>query len=92
MTLFVNQYLTSITVMEHPPYSPDLALCDFFSFSTVKSCLKGSIQEVQAKTENLLKGLPTTSFQNSYQKWQNRMQKCMNVDGDCFEGDNVLKN
>jgi hypothetical protein len=28
-------------VLEHPPYSPDLAPCDFFLFPKIKSALKG---------------------------------------------------
>ena len=96
--LSVKQFLTSknIAVMGHPPYSPDLAPCDFFLFLKVKSCLKGthftSVEEVQAKTENLLKDLPKTSFHNCYQQWQHRMQKCVNAEGDYFEGDNVTEN
>ncbi|GFV57788.1 hypothetical protein TNCV_3071671 [Trichonephila clavipes] len=57
----------------------------------VKPCLKGtdftSVEEVQAEMENLLKGLPKTSFQNCYQQWQHRMQKCVNVKGNYIEGD-----
>uniref|UniRef100_A0A4W6DFL3 Mos1 transposase HTH domain-containing protein n=1 Tax=Lates calcarifer TaxID=8187 RepID=A0A4W6DFL3_LATCA len=32
-----------ITVVHHPPYSPDLALCDFFLFPKIKSVLKGTL-------------------------------------------------
>jgi hypothetical protein len=45
--LFVKQFLgqkfmkKSITGMEHPSYSPDLALNDFQLFSKMKSALKG---------------------------------------------------
>ena len=37
------QFLTSkgITVMPQPPYSPDLAPCDFFLFQKAKSAMKG---------------------------------------------------
>jgi hypothetical protein len=31
----------SIPVVPHPPYSPDLAPCDFFLFPRLKSTLKG---------------------------------------------------
>ncbi|GFX54051.1 hypothetical protein TNCV_2336871 [Trichonephila clavipes] len=72
----------NITVMGHPPYSPDLVLCDFSLFPTIKSCLKGthftSVEVVPAKKENFMKGLPETSFQNYRQKWQHRMQKIIN--------------
>ncbi|GFW40425.1 uncharacterized protein TNCV_1019831 [Trichonephila clavipes] len=42
-------------------------------------------EEVQAKTENLQKDLQETSFQNCYQQWQQRIQKCVNAEGDYFE-------
>ena len=40
----VKQFLgnTNITVLEHPPYSPDLAPCDFYLFPKIKSVLKGT--------------------------------------------------
>jgi histone-lysine N-methyltransferase SETMAR len=39
----VRQFLTSknIAVISHPPYSPDLASCDFFLFPKIKLRLKG---------------------------------------------------
>jgi transposase len=42
-TLSVREFLAkhSIPVVPHPPYSPDLAPCDFFFFSRLKSTLKG---------------------------------------------------
>ncbi|GFV58663.1 hypothetical protein TNCV_1764941 [Trichonephila clavipes] len=62
----------------------------------IKSCLKGvyftSVEEVQAKMGNLLKGLPKTSFQNCYQQFQHQMQKCMNVEESYFESDTVTEN
>ncbi|GFV47052.1 protein GVQW3 [Trichonephila clavipes] len=74
MALSVKQFLTSrnIIVMGHPPYSPNLTSCDFFKFPTVITYLKGthftSVEEVQAKTENLVKGLLKTSFENCHQQ------------------------
>jgi len=39
--LFVNKFLTKhkITELEHPPYSPDLAPCDYF-ISKDQVCVK----------------------------------------------------
>jgi hypothetical protein len=41
--LSVKQFLAqkSITGMEHPPYSPDLAPNDFWLFEKINSALKG---------------------------------------------------
>ena len=53
--LSVKQFLANknITVLEHPPYSPDLAPCDFYLFPKIKSVLKGthfvSVENVKAK-------------------------------------------
>jgi len=43
-TLSVKQFLANknITELEHPPYSPDLAPCDFYLFPKIKSVLKGT--------------------------------------------------
>ncbi|GFV70476.1 uncharacterized protein TNCV_2868221 [Trichonephila clavipes] len=74
MALFVKQFLTSknITVIENAPIPPDLASCAFILSPTIKTYLKGthstSVEEVQAKTENSLKGLPNTLFQNCFQQ------------------------
>jgi len=61
--LSVKRYLTknNIPVMEHPPYSPDLAPCDFFLFPKIKSALKGtrfkSMDAVKAKATQLLNSI-----------------------------------
>jgi len=31
----------NVTILEHPPYSPDLAPADFYLFSPLKSAFKG---------------------------------------------------
>jgi histone-lysine N-methyltransferase SETMAR len=65
--LSVKQFLAEkqIAVLQHPPYSPDLALCDFFLFPKVKSVLKGtrfaSVTEVKKKTMELLRQLMSYS-------------------------------
>ncbi|KAL4091658.1 hypothetical protein QTP88_026315 [Uroleucon formosanum] len=40
----IQRFLTEkkISVLQHPPYSPDLAPCDFFLFPKIKSFLKGT--------------------------------------------------
>jgi hypothetical protein len=55
-----------MTVIPHPPYSPDLAPCDFFLLPKMKLKLKGrrfdTIEEIQAESQRVLvtdrKGLP----------------------------------
>jgi len=61
--LSVKQFLTknSMTQLLHPPYSPDLAPCDFFLFPRMKKGLKGKrfadMEEVKKKTMEALKGI-----------------------------------
>jgi histone-lysine N-methyltransferase SETMAR len=55
--LSVKQFLANknITVMEHPPHSPDLASCDFYLFPKIKLVLKGthflSVKDVKVKND-----------------------------------------
>ncbi|GFS90994.1 HTH_48 domain-containing protein [Trichonephila clavipes] len=51
-----------------------------------------SIEEVQAKTENLLKRLLKTSFRDCYHQWQYQMHRCGNAKEDYFEGNTVMEN
>ncbi|XP_018301780.1 histone-lysine N-methyltransferase SETMAR-like [Mycetomoellerius zeteki] len=61
--LSVKRFLAkySIPVLDHPPYSPDLAPCDFYLFPKVKSALKGtrfeSVEAVKEKAARVLKEL-----------------------------------
>jgi len=56
----VRQFLTSknITVIPHPPYSPDLAPCEFFLFPNMKLQLKGrhfdTTEEIHADTQEVI--------------------------------------
>jgi hypothetical protein len=74
--LSVKQFLANhdITVLEHPPYSPDLALCNFYLFPKIKS-----VEDVKAKTTEILNGLSESDLQNCFERWQHRMQLCFNA-------------
>jgi len=54
-------------LLPHPPYSPDLAQCDFFMFPNLKKSLAGqkfaSNEEVVAVTEAILQNSRKRSFQ-----------------------------
>jgi len=79
-------------VCPHPPYSPDLALCDFWLFPKVKMTMNGkhfeSIQDVEAATTVQLKTLMKEDFQNCFRNWQERWDKCVRSEGEYFEGIN----
>jgi len=58
----------TVPVLEHPPYSPDLAPCDFFSFPKIKSTLKGNrfelVEAVKAKATELMNKLSEDDLQH----------------------------
>jgi transposase len=61
--LSVSRFLTkhNVTVLTHPPYSPDLSPCDFFLFPQLKKRLKGrrheNIEATQAAATMELTGI-----------------------------------
>jgi len=92
-TLSVKQFLAkyNITVLERPPYSPDLTPCDFFPFPKIKSVLKGThfvlVENVKAKTAVIVNSLTEHDLRNCFEHWQHHMQLCVNSEGNYFEGE-----
>jgi len=78
-----------MTTVPHPAYSPDPAPCDFYMFPKMKLQLKEqrflSIEEIQAESQQVLNTL--ADFKECFQKWQNRWDHCIQVQGDYFKGD-----
>jgi hypothetical protein len=60
-SLLIRDFLvnTNITVLPQPPYSPDLALADFFLFPKLKFTLKGRrFQEITENSQTELSVIP----------------------------------
>lgn len=91
--LSVKQFFAEkrIPVPEHPPYSPDLAPCDFYLLPNIKSALKEthfqSVEDVKVKTAELLKSLTLDDLQHCFEQWKKRMQRYIDREGEYFEGD-----
>jgi hypothetical protein len=55
-----------MTVVPHPPYSPNLAPCDFFFFPKLKLRMKGrrfdTIEEIQEESQRVLDKIPKMDF------------------------------
>jgi transposase len=92
-TLSVTQFLgqKSITKIEPPPHSPDLAAIDFWLFPKTKSALKWrhfqDTEDIQKNVTTALKAIPQQEFQKCFQKWQHRWTKCVDAQGEYFRGD-----
>jgi len=76
-------------VLPHPPYSPDLAPCDFFLFPSLKRSLAGkrfwSNEEVIAAAEAYFASLDKKFFLEGLKKLENRWAKCIELKGDYVE-------
>ncbi|KAG5331335.1 MOS1T transposase, partial [Acromyrmex charruanus] len=94
--LSVKRYLAvrGTPVLEHAPYSPDLAPCDFFLFPKIKSALKGtrfeSMEEVKRKSAELLNALTKEDFQHCFDQWKKRMERCVARGGEYIEGEHSI--
>ncbi|CAH1988155.1 unnamed protein product [Acanthoscelides obtectus] len=71
----------NVELLDHPPYSPDLSLNDFFTFPKIKNRLRG--QRFQSSVEAI------DAFKNAWNKcfenWFERMQISINLRGEYFE-------
>jgi hypothetical protein len=78
-------------IMPHPPHSPNLAPCDFFLFPKMKLKLKGrrfdTAEEIEAESERVLDCLTEKDFQDAFQKWRRRWDRCLCAGGNYFEDD-----
>jgi hypothetical protein len=84
-------WLKKNTVCSDPPYSPDLAPCDFWLFPKITLTMKGNrfytIPEIEAATKKLLKASWKGDFQSFFRSWQDRWNKCIDSKWDYFEGE-----
>ena len=71
----------------------DLAPCDFWLFSKLKRPLRGhrfdSIEEIKTESLKALKAIPKEDFTKCFDDWKIRWHKCIAVEGDYFEGDEI---
>ena len=91
----IRQFLAekNIAVLEQPPYSSDLAPYDFFLFPKLKGVIKGTrfpeVEAIQRAVRTELQRIPGESSQKCMEGWRRRMGKCVRVEGDYFEGENL---
>ena len=75
----------------HPPYKPDLAPCDFWSFPKFKENLRGchyeTIEEMKEAVMKVTDTLTQEDFHEAFQKLLEWYNKCIAARGDYFEGE-----
>ena len=70
-----------------PPYSPDLAPCDFWLFPKLGGCRYERIEKMKEAVTKVIDTLTQKDFHEAFQKLLERYNKCIAAGGDYFEGD-----
>ena len=92
--LSIRQFLAErqVATLEHPPYSPDLAPCDYWLFPKIKGVLKGShfegVEDIKEHVTSTLRSIKKEEFEGCFEAWKRRFQKCIDFEGEYFEGEN----
>ncbi|CAF4937247.1 unnamed protein product, partial [Rotaria sp. Silwood1] len=75
-----------INIMPHPPYSSDLASCDYWLNDYIKYNLSDQPNEksLARAVSKVVKNIPE-EFKNTFDKLLKRMELCINNHGDYFE-------
>ena len=77
-----------IKTVPHPPYSLDLAPCDFWLFPKLRGCRYETIEEMKEDVTKVIDTLKQEDFHGTFQKLlSERFNKCIAAGEDYFEGD-----
>ena len=74
-----------IKTVPHPPYSQDLAPCDFWLFLKLRGCRYETIEEMKEAVMKVIDMLTEEDFHGAFQKLLQRYNKCIAARGDYFE-------
>jgi histone-lysine N-methyltransferase SETMAR len=76
-----------LQLMRHPPYSPDLAPCDFWLNDYIKRHLSDQEDEESlfSAVTQVLENIPQEEYAKTFKKLLERMQWCIDNGGDYFE-------
>ena len=75
-----------IKTVPHPPYSPDLAPCDFWLFPKLTGCRYETIEEMKDAVTKVIDTLTQEDLNEAFEKLLERY-KCIAAGGDYTEGD-----
>ena len=81
--------LLGFSLLPHPPYSPDLAPCDFRLFPDLKKELRGqrfeNSLELRSKSREIISSFSEDWFKVTFDQWVHRHRKCVATGGDYVE-------
>ena len=76
-----------IKTVPQPPYSPDLALSDFWLFPKLRGCRYETIEEMKEAVTKVIDTLTQEDFHGTFQNLLERYNKCIATGGYYFGGD-----
>ena len=76
-----------IKTVPRPPYSTDLAPCDFWLLHKLRGCRYETIEEMKEAATKVIDTLTQEDFHGAFQKLLERYNKCIAAGGEYFEGD-----
>ena len=87
-SILVTDYLTKmgIRTVPQPPYSQDLAPCDFWLFPKLTGCRYEIIEEIKEAVTKVIDTLTQEDFHGAFQKLLEQY-KSIAAGGDYLEGD-----
>ena len=83
----LSQTKMGIKTDSQPPYSPDLAPCDFCLFPMFRGCRYETIEKMKEAVTKVIDTLTQEDFYGAFQKLLERYNKCIAAGGDYFERD-----
>ena len=88
-SIIVTDYSTKmgINTVPQPPYSPDLATCDFWLFSKLRGCHYETIEEIKEAVTKVIDTLTQEDFHGTFPKLLERYNKCIAAGRVYLEGD-----
>ena len=83
-TILVKDYLTKIGIktVPNPPYSPDLAPCDFCFFPKLRGCRYETIEEMKEAVTKVIDTLSQEDIHGAHKMLLERYSKCITAGGD----------
>ena len=76
-----------IKTVSQPPYSPDLAPCDFSLFPKLRGYRYEKIDEMKEAVTKVIDTLTQEDFHGAFEKLLERYNKCIAAGAYYFEGD-----
>ena len=76
-----------IKTVPHPPYSLDVAPCDFCLFPKLRGCRYERIEEMRGAVTKVIDTLTQEDVHGAFQKLLERYNKCIAAGGDYFDWD-----